>query len=147
MINGFAPGKVLWEFRAALDALPEHRGGVGWGQPGAGGAEAASGRKAEPCALQGTGRLRQLEMQFLQLFGSELPARGLVQRQICAGPRAWQGSGSGCSRLPHVLFLHFSLTAEPWLGFAEAELQQHRKIHSGLRAEGWLTTDPGLCRD
>lgn len=35
-MNGFAPAKGLRGRRAALDALPEHRGAVGWGQGGVG---------------------------------------------------------------------------------------------------------------
>lgn len=110
--------------------------GTAWrGGAGAASAEELSSVHPPPLARWGTGRLRQREMQFVWVFGSELHTSGLVQRQTRAGPRARQGTGSGCSRLP-CLLLPFSPAAKLRLGFVEAELQRHRKTRSGLRAEG-----------
>lgn len=117
--------------------------GCGLGTAG-GTAGAASGRRAEPhapaapCSV-GYRQAKEWETHFFWVFGSELPARGLVQRQTLAGPRARPGTGSGCHRPPRLL-LPFSPAAEPRLGFAETELQRHRKT---IRTEGKKVINDG----
>lgn len=94
------------------------------GEPGQRLVEELSPVHPPPLARWGTGGLRKWEVQFVWFFGSELPAGGLVQRQTRAGPWAWQGSGSRCSRPPRLL-LPFSPAAVGLCRHGAAEALQN----------------------
>ena len=120
--------------------------GTAWSR----GAEAASGRRAEPrapttpCSV-GYRQVKAAGNAVCLVFWERAACQQACAKANSCRTAGMAGDGVWVQPLPRVL-LPFSLTAELWLGFPEAELQRHRKTCSGLRAGRWLTTDPSALQ-